>query len=169
MLEAGIGASVLASLLVVAVPAFIRNLHASHLVEATEGLARLTKEAEAHAAQRSKTSSGALPTGADGATDTIELLPKSAPLTPAEVPRGVFRLDPPGTWDHPTWQALHFRASAEGEPHAFAFAFDSRGPQSYVATAHGDLDGDGVLSTFEMRGQVGDHPASTLYVRQELE
>ena len=43
----------------------------------------------------------------------------------------------------------------------------------FVATAHGDLDGDGVLSTFEVRGErIPGQPARVLpgmFVEQELE
>ena len=70
--------------------------------------------------------------------------------------------DPFGTWQTPTWQALGFppprasgRAFTEGQPHAFSFAFDSTlspARSSFVAHAHGDLDGNGVMSTFELRG-----------------
>ena len=45
-----------------------------------------------------------------------------------------------------------------GVPHAFSFKFDSAlDPATQVmrftATAHGDLDGDGMVSTFEARGE----------------
>jgi hypothetical protein len=51
--------------------------------------------------------------------------------------------------------AVGFRAVPEGVAHAFAFGFDSTlGPSrsTFVARANGDLDGDGVTSTFEVRG-----------------
>ncbi|MBL8609497.1 MAG: hypothetical protein JNL38_19360 [Myxococcales bacterium] len=153
-LEIAIGASILGSLLAVAIPSFARNVHATHFAEATDGLARLGTQAVAHA---------------DAHKDVG--FPKSAPLTPAEVPRGARAVDPPGTWDHPTWTALGFRASPEGIPHAFSFAFDGAG-SSFTARARGDLDGDGVLSTFETRGVVGAGAASLtpgMYVEAELE
>jgi hypothetical protein len=71
-------------------------------------------------------------------------------------PRGKKEADLPGTWDTPTWKALAFRPAAEGVPHAYAFSFESTsGGSAFVAQAHGDLDGDGVLSTFEIRGRSG--------------
>ena len=48
--------------------------------------------------------------------------PPSAPLTPAEVPRGVRAVEPAEAWEHLTWKSLGFRFD---EPHAFAFRFDS--------------------------------------------
>ena len=82
----------------------------------------------------------------------------------------------PGTWDSPTWTALGFRASPEGTPHAVAFAFEAQGPTraTFVAQAHGDLDGNGVTSTFEIRGLATGDPASVvlqpgMYVESEIE
>jgi len=135
--ELAIGAAILGSLLAVAVPAFLRDLHASRFVEPTEGLERIGAAAVAYAVVN-------------------ERFPESAPLTPAVPPRGKKEADPPGTWDGPTWKALAFRPSAEGVPHAYAFSFESTsGGSAFVAQARGDLDGDGVLSTFEIRGRAG--------------
>ncbi len=51
--------------------------------------------------------------------------------------------------------------------HAFSFQFTSEADASkamrFTATAHGDLDGDGVLSTFEVRGErIPGEPARVL-------
>jgi hypothetical protein len=151
--EIAIGVALLGSVAAVAVPAFVRDLHASHFVEPTDGLARLGASAVAYAEANGR-------------------FPDSAPLTPATPPRGKKEVDPPGTWDHPTWKALAFRAAPEGVPHAYSFSFESTGT-AFVAQARGDLDGDGVLSTFEIRGSTaaGAKPtvAPGMYVDQELE
>src|SRR6266540_3978067 len=88
--------------------------------------------------------SGAARVAASGADPAF---PPGAPLTPAEVPRGVRAEDPPGVWDQATWKALGFGFD---HAHAFSFAFESTpGPRArFKAIAHGDLDGDGVVSTF---------------------
>lgn len=147
------------SVLAVAVPAFFRNLSASKLSEPIEGLDRMVTSAVAYA---------------EGRPQEISF-PPSAPLTPAQVPRGVRAIDPPEVWEHLTWRSLKFRIE---EPHAFAFKFDSElDPTSqvmrFVATAHGDLDGDGMLSTFEVRGErAPGQPARVLpgmYVDREVE
>lgn len=147
------------SLLAVAVPAFLENLAFSKLSEPIDGLDRMVTSAVAYA---------------EGRPQNISF-PPSAPLTPAEVPRGKPALDPPGTWEHLTWRSLDFRFE---QSHAFSFRFDSAlDPQSgvmrFVATAHGDLDGDGVLSTFEVRGErMPGQPARVLpgmFIDQELE
>lgn len=140
------------SLLAVSVPAFFRNLSASKLSEPIEGLDRMVSGAMAYAARHPQEIS----------------FPPSAPLTPAEVPRGVRVVDAPDAWWHLTWLALDFGfdpcaakpapCTTPRIPHAFSFKFDSElDPATQVmrfaATAHGDLDGDGVLSTFEVRGE----------------
>jgi len=127
------------TVLAVAVPSFIRNLSFSKLSEPIDGLDRMVTNAVSYAHGRPQNIS----------------FPPSAPLTPEQVPRGIAAEDPPDSWQHLTWLSLNFRFDA---PHHFAFKFDSTldphsGVMSFVATAHGDLDGDGVLSTFEVRGQ----------------
>ena len=147
------------SVLAVTVPAFFRNLSASKLSEPIDGLDRLVTSAVAYA---------------DGRPQEISF-PPSAPLTPSQVPRGVRAPDPPEAWEHLTWRSLKFKIE---EPHAFAFKFDSQlEPETqvmrFVATAHGDLDGDGMLSTFEVRGErLPGQPARVLpgmYVDREVE
>jgi hypothetical protein len=154
--ELAIGAALVGSLLAVAIPAFLHELHASRFVEPTDGLARLGASAVAYAEVHSR-------------------FPDSAPLTPASPPRGKTEADPPGTWEGPTWKALAFRAAAEGVPHAYSFSFESAGAGSaFVAQSRGDLDGDGILSTFEIRGDArrGDQKptvAPGMYIEAELE
>lgn len=156
--EISIAVAIVGSLLAVALPAFSRDLHGSRFVEPTEGLARIGAAAVAYA-------------------EAHQRFPDSVPLTPAAPARGTREADQPGTWDGPTWQALGFRPSPEGVPHAFAFSFESTsGGRGFVAQARGDLDGDGVLSTFEIRGTMRasgdtDKPVVLpgMYVEAELE
>lgn len=147
------------SLLAVAVPAFLRNLSASKLTEPIDGLDRMVVSAVAYAAVHPQDIS----------------FPPSAPLTPAEVPRGVRVVNPPEVWQHLTWRSLHFGFDT---PHAFSFKFDSElDPVTHVmrftATAHGDLDGDGMVSTFEVRGErAPGQPARVLpgmFIDREVE
>lgn len=134
MMQVAVGFAVVGSVLASAVPAFLRDFHASRLAEPVSGLARIGKASIAF-----------------GAAHSGEL-PGPAPMTPAQVPRGVLMIEAPGTWDHPTWRALGFEPVANGAPHAFSFAYD-RHEAEFMAHAHGDLDGDGNLSTFELRGR----------------
>jgi hypothetical protein len=156
-LEAAVGVALFGSVLAVAGPAFVRNLSASRLTEATHGLTRIGESAIAGAT--GKPCAGAFP--------------ESAPLTPAVVPRGKPSVDPePDPWQHPTWIALGFRPSVPGVAHSFAFAFEAKPRTAFVASAHGDLNGNGTTSTFEVRGQCDDDTATLvpgMYVQAELE
>lgn len=140
-LQGAIGFAVIGSILAAAVPAFVRDFHASRLAEPVSGLERLAKASVAYGLTH------------DGS------LPGPAPLTPAQVPRGVLIIEAPGTWDHPTWKALQFEPLANNAPHAFSFGYDVDAPPdhapaaTFLAHAHGDLDGDGNISTFEVRGK----------------
>jgi hypothetical protein len=128
--------SVVGSVLAVMVPSFVRNVHASYVSEATSGVSELA----ARAAARYE------------AAQATNALPESAPLTPSSVPRGARVKDPPGTWEHPTWKALEFGFAT---PHAYSFAFNLEvTPElaKFGAVAHGDLDGDAVLSTIALEG-----------------
>lgn len=157
--ELAVAVGVAGSVLAVAIPAFVRNLSASKLSEPIEGLDRMVTNAVAYAESHPQELS----------------FPPSAPLTPASVPKGVRVVDPPDTWEHLTWKSLQFRFD---EPHAFSFQFDSAFDATtqqfrFVAGARGDLDGDGQLSTFEVRGErLPGQPARVLpgmYVEREVE
>lgn len=132
--------AVAGSVLAATVPAFVRNLRASRLSEPVEALNKMALHATLHAVGR----------------PARLAYPASVALTPAKVPAGQRVVDPPGAWDHPTWRMLDFRML---EPHNFAYEFEStaaRNSATFVARAHGDLDGDGVTSTFELGGESRD-------------
>jgi hypothetical protein len=154
--EAALAFAVTGSLLAVSVPPFLRNLHASRMSEALDGLQRISGRALVLA--------DAAPLGV--------AFPASAPLTPAAVPRATQVQDPPHTWDHPTWRLLDFSFE---DPHAYSFQFDSKAApelSSFEALAHGDLDGDGVTSTFRISGvaRPGQPPErGVLEVTREVE
>ncbi len=125
------------SVLAVAAPTFIRDLHASRTSEAIDGIHRIAAR------------SVALSEGREIAAS----FPQPAPLTPAEIPRGRPVTDPPGTWDHPTWKELEFSFS---NAHYYAFQYNvSTEPTRiwFQAIAQGDLNGDGVTSTFIVEGE----------------
>ena len=154
--EAAVAFALGGSILAVFVPGFVKNLHASRLAEPLQGLQHIS----ARAAQL-----------ADAAPQ-LKAYPESAPLTPAQVARNQAVLDPPDTWTSPTWRLLDFAFTV---PHSYSFQFTStNGPElsSYVASARGDLDGDGVLSSFEMSGSIapgGSPRTSPLEVVREVE
>jgi hypothetical protein len=146
------------SLLAIAVPTFLREVHTSRLVEPIDGLDRLGASAVAYARARA-----VVPAPPTAALRAAQAFPPGAPMTPSAPPRGTCEVDPPGAWDGPTWSALAFRPVPAGTPHCFAFAFDNTsapGEQparaAFRAHAHGDLDGDGMPSTFEVTGRSVD-------------
>jgi hypothetical protein len=155
-LELAVGIALGGSVLAVAIPAFVRNLQASRVSEAVRGVGDIARGAVAY-------SEGKLP---------LEAFPPPAPLTPADVPRGDRVVDAPRTWDHLTWAALGFSMT---HAHYFSFAFDSENLPAravFTARAHGDLDGDGERSTFELRGEFLSKRAQILpgiYVDREVE
>jgi hypothetical protein len=155
-LESVVLVSIAGSVLAVFVPTFVRQLHASRLAEPLEGLQRIAGRATLLADGRALS----------------KAYPASVGLTPAEVPAGNSVEDPEGTWDHPTWQSLEFRMT---RPHYYAFAFEneSKGDVArFTARALGDLDGDGLFSTFKMEGemQAGKSPVLfPLEMDRELE
>jgi hypothetical protein len=135
--ELALGVSLAGCIVLSAAPAFFENLRASRLSEPMDRLGELASRATARAAGEP--------------IDTA--YPGAAPLTPSDVPRGELAEDPPGTWDHATWRLLGFRLET---PHAYSYAFESKnGPErsSFLATAKGDLDGDGSTSTFVITGE----------------
>jgi hypothetical protein len=154
--EAALGIAILGSVVAVGVPAFVRNLHASRLVEPMDGLAQIARAAAAQAADQPIESA----------------YPASVGPTPAVVPSGVAVQDPPGTWQHPTWVNLGFGFQ---DPHRYSFEFESERHGSharYRALARGDLDGDGQTSEFSVRGEVtrGAEPVSyPLEMHREME
>jgi len=126
---------------------------------------------------------------AEGTTRDGSLFPRQFPERVGPTPslatlaraRGRMLQSRPKDWDANSWQALSF---AVGDPHRYVYQFDSLhrhdsyeslppgNPNAFTARAHGDLDGDGVFSTFE-RGAMVDASASVvggpLHVEQELE
>jgi hypothetical protein len=160
--ELAVAFALVGSLLAVAVPSFVREVHASRMAEPVDGLQRIGAAAIIYAKAR--------PVGVG--------FPASAPLTPPTPPPGHCAVDPTGLWEQPTWKALDFRPTPEGVPHCFAFSFDSAlspAKSTFRADAHGDLDGDGIRSTFELAGHYveGDPAGPTidpgLYVESEME
>ena len=134
LLEGAVGFAVVGSVLAVGVPAFLRDLHASRLVEPMAGLERIAAAAAARAAHE--------------------------PVASAYPPSV---RDAPGSWEHPTWVALDFGFSTPHR-YSFEFESERRGKRSrYRATARGDLDGDGQLSEFSVQGEVSEGRSPVTY------
>jgi hypothetical protein len=141
------------SLLAVLVPTVIREVHTSMFAEPMEALGQLSQLEGAYIA----THGGVSP---------------PAPLTPAVPPRGHKEVDPEGAWETPAWTAVGFRMPA-GVPRYFAYALDTSDLVAFRAVARADVDGDGVMSTLEVRGDL-EAPGRVrirpgVYMENELE
>jgi hypothetical protein len=142
-LELSTAFALLGTLLAVTVPTLARDVQVSRLTEPIQGVQRLGVAAISYGR----------------AHPVSQAFPLSAPLTPPRPPRGRCEPDPPEIWEHPTWRALEFLPADLGAPHCFSFAFDSAlspAKSTFRAHAHGDLDGDGLTSSFEVTGQLVD-------------
>ena len=143
VLELAVAWAVGGSVLAIAVPTFVREIHTSRMVEPVEGLKRIGAAAVAYAREH----------------PVAQAFPPTVASTPGTPPRGKCEPDPPGAWDAPTWRALDFRPSPEGVPHCFSFSFESSlsaTKSTFRAQAHADLDGDGIPSTFEITGHYAE-------------
>lgn len=83
--------------------------------------------------------------------------PASVAVTPAksccQYPDGKCPVDE-NVWKNPTWVGLNFSVD---DPHYYRYEFQSSGTDAkakFVALAYGDLDCNGVFSTFERIGSV---------------
>lgn len=161
-LELAIAFALVGSLAAVALPVFLREVHSSRLVEPVDGLERLGASAIAYATLH----------------PVAQAFPSSAPMTPSVPPRGRCEPAEREAWQAESWRALNFQPEPLDAPHCFAFAFDSAlspSRSTFRAHAHGDLDGDGIFSTFEVSGHaVENDPAGPtldpgMFVDSEVE
>jgi hypothetical protein len=78
-------------------------------------------------------------------------LPASAPAVPKDVPRGAKYQSSPSDWSG-SWQAIQFTMDM---PQYYSYSFKTApDAKSAVVTAHGDLNGDGKMSTFEIKVEI---------------
>lgn len=129
----------------IAVPAFQRYKRRSQTIEATMNLRRLFDNAISYYQAHYTTARGDVVGGG---------FPQSVPLTPSQIPCGEKAPIVPSDWRHPTWEALRFQPL---DAMRYSYQFDSSGvglTATFTAAAFGDLDCDGVYSTFLRIGSV---------------
>lgn len=146
----------------VALPAFLKYIKRAKTSEATMNIRKVFDGSVVHFAMQP-----------NPATATF---PPSVGPTPAIVPGTTpcnYAMDPnPALWEHPTWQALNFEVD---DSHYYVYQYDSSGVgenAQFTASAFGDLDCDGVFSTFVRFGEVQNGEVSGsagLYIQNELE
>ena len=99
--------------------------------------------------------------------------PRSVPMTPPTIPCGEAVQPSQEWWSDGTWESLNFAVS---DPQYYSYQYDSSGSRigsTFTASAFGDLDCDGVISTFVRVGEVLEgneiRGGAGLYMHNELE
>jgi Tfp pilus assembly protein PilE len=172
IVEVAVIVSVIGVLLAVAIPTLARSVRSSKVAEASEQLERLYQAVAAYYAMPRVAANGA----------TLYCLPSAAgpaPSIPSESPV-VVDFTAANTPGAATWSALGFT------PHValrYRYTFSSTAPGCSAAAsgraglltlrAEGDLDGDGVYSTFERRAALGARgqllPEPVLHIADRVE
>ena len=153
-LKLGDGASMMAFVGVgaaVAIPAFMKYIRRSKSIEASMNVRRMYDSSVAYFESEQINLDG---------TPKPKHFPASAPRTPATTAckdgNSVKHMPTPETWNHPTWKALNFEIN---DAFYYQYEYVSDG-KSFTARVFGDLNCDGVLSTFERVGEVRDGTVS---------
>jgi len=166
LIELMIVVAILAILSVVAVPAFIKYMRKAKTSEAITMLSNIYKgAAEYYSAPRSAEGTGLkvacqFPNGDTGNTPVENSCCTSGVGGGTDADTDDRCDVTPGDWDTPIWSALKFQMSDQ-----FYFIYQYVGDTATLAdaefttTARGDLDCDGVKSTFERYGH-GDAKAT---------
>jgi len=148
LIELMIAVAIIGILAAIAVPSYIKWMYKAKTAEAKQELKAIYDGARTYIMdpQRER----------DGIKAIPPQFPVTAAVTPATSccqPDGSDRCVPNRLlWDTPTWNALHFSVD---DPHYYRYEFISKlngHEASFTARAYGDLDCDGVESSYEIAG-----------------
>ena len=167
-IAAAVTIPVLGIMAAIAIPAFTKYMRRSRTSEARVELARLFDKTATYYTAHGRCP-GAL-VGEAGTTPPMSLNCNDGPggrCTPGNA-------YPQTAWtDNEAWSALGFEVPS---PHYFHYNLkwsqDESGECQFTAQAFGDLDDDGIYSTYERAGAgdiSGVHAAAGLYIDQEVE
>ena len=169
---AAVAVPVLGIMAAIAIPAFTKYMRRSKTSEARVQLANLFDAMSAHYGEHLKCP-GDLE-GSAGVTPPVSLncsTGENGRCTPGGTGPGGYDA---ALWtDHPVWSALGFEMR---DSHYFHYDVtwteQPGGSCQFTVQAFGDLDDDGIFSTFERAGGVdinGVNAAAGLYIDQEVE
>jgi type II secretory pathway pseudopilin PulG len=168
LLEAALLLCLLGIVLAIFVPTFVRHVRTNKIDEASELLEQMSAQAAAYY-------------GTTWDSGKSHCLPPAAGPTPGEPTVDAERVDfySPEARGQQTWKALGFQPD---RPVRYSYSFTPTehgcglvGPEATGTVsfrALGDLDGDGVQSTFERRATIGPEgwkQAGILHVHQRIE
>lgn len=171
LIELMIVVAIIGILAAVAIPAFMKYIRRSKTSEATMNIRKLFDSSVSYYSNEYAQRNG---------EPVPRQFPNSVALTPADWAGVTCAGDSSkkypsqeGTWENETWQKLNF---AIDDPFYYEYEYVSQGTgrdSFFTARAHGDLDCDEVLSTFERIGRVDETNnvvgGAGLYQAKELE
>jgi prepilin-type N-terminal cleavage/methylation domain-containing protein len=167
LIELMIVVAIIGVLAAVAIPAFMKYIYRARSAEARTHLEKINAGARSYYLDERY--------AAGDITPLPRQFPETIATTPAPTCCIVGKCEPDALiWEEPTWLALHFSVV---DPHFYRYEFLSDGvgiTSTFTARAFGDLDCDGIESTYEVQGMVnvagGDMSSGgTISRRNELE
>ncbi len=158
LIELMIVVAIIGVLSAVAVPAFVKYMKKSRTAETAELLRKMMEGARSYYMEVHRVG-GTLA----GTTETLQF-----PVTVGRTPAAsccAFGGKCPGSdqilWNDPTWEALLFEVK---DPHYYRYSSNSTNgapTSTFLAIAEGDLDCDGVLSTYTLYGEGNENGVET--------
>ncbi len=168
LIELMIVVAIIGILAAVAIPAFMKYIRRSKTSEATMNLRKLFDASVAYYSNEHTNRGGSIL--AKMFPSTIESTPGNAACDAGDSKK---HAPDAGIWADPSWQDLNF---AIDDPFLFQYRYQAGGVGTdafFTAGAHGDLDCNGVLSTFERGATIDDsnnvNGGSGVYTKDELE
>lgn len=168
-----VGISVLGTCAAIAIPAFTKYMRRSKTSEARVNLAKMFDAASSYYGEHGKCPDYDGLQGQAGVTPPLSLNCNSGQGGRCSADGADPAAYPQAEWtDNPVWGAFGFEP---GGGHYFHYDFqwtEKDGGCQFTAQAFGDLDDDGVFSTFERSGAAdinGVNGAAGLYIDREVE
>jgi prepilin-type N-terminal cleavage/methylation domain-containing protein len=154
LIELMVVVAIIGILAAVAIPAFMKNARKAKTTEATTNVKKIYDGARSYYMEESMGRGSIQPIAKQfpDSTNTATVTPD--PNTVCCATSGKKCAPDPALWTDAGWQALKFSMD---DPHYYGYVYSASGTDdssTFSASAHGDLDCDTTLSTFEMVGSV---------------